>query len=674
MHAQEEKKQESHERAFQGAESSALLQFSAPPFEDNRPEANQLRSLQAAANQSSQVQQFKSLQDTANGSDQVQKTAQLQANANASQNPAPQQKNNTGLPDHLKSGIENLSGMDLGDVNVHYNSSKPAQMQAHAYAQGTDIHLASGQEKHLPHEAWHVVQQKQGRVQPTQQLESGAAINDDQGLEKEADVMGAKALSNSVSRPAQLKKFTPGRAEGVAQRVVKIKGGTGTGTYKKSKRGWTWDVLWDHLSDAGLDQITKTTVKHYVMAEDLEAFDTLEAFYNRYKRSKKKRVRSSKKKKDTDDSSSDDQKKKHKKRRFSPEVLEARKQLTDKGFLLDNGTYATGFKNKHSKMQKAPGRIARFGGDDRRLEQKKRQLTTVLLHHYSKGVEFQMHYDTENNIVLLASNKSEISKEVFNNIQEHDTFKEYLEDGLGVSKIKSRYGNRGQKLKSTGQDNSVTRRSSKLYSSMNNSNWGNKYGGKKRLEKTIGMVDLLKTAKSSDVEELIAKKDYDPKDFESGKIYFVTKNLLVSGTKKEEHAEVNLFGYPGVEPVGPKINCLTCYQKGKNRKVTNRDSARGLGKLFTGQIPKDGTKYDQDFVDDISESINDFDETTASSKFQYENSESEASEDESDKPLIISKSKHKRKRVKRKSRKNGNNSNNSSSQVGDKNNKMDIEK
>ena len=45
----------------------------------------------------------------------------------------------------------------MDDVNVHYNSNKPAQLQAHAYAQGTDIHLGPGQEKHLPHEAWHVV-------------------------------------------------------------------------------------------------------------------------------------------------------------------------------------------------------------------------------------------------------------------------------------------------------------------------------------------------------------------------------------------------------------------------------------------------------------------------------------------------------------------------------------
>ena len=77
--------------------------------------------------------------------------------------------NETGLPDNVKSGVEHLSGISLGDVKVHYNSPKPAQLQAHAYAQGTDIHVASGQEKHVPHEAWHVVQQKQGRVQANTQ-------------------------------------------------------------------------------------------------------------------------------------------------------------------------------------------------------------------------------------------------------------------------------------------------------------------------------------------------------------------------------------------------------------------------------------------------------------------------------------------------------------------------
>ncbi len=104
-------------------------------------------------------------------------------------------ENNTGLPDNLKSGIENLSGYSMDDVNVHYNSHKPAQLQAQAYAQGTDIHLGAGQEKHLAHEAWHVVQQKQGRVKPTLQVKGRVNINDDERLEKEADQQGAKAAN-----------------------------------------------------------------------------------------------------------------------------------------------------------------------------------------------------------------------------------------------------------------------------------------------------------------------------------------------------------------------------------------------------------------------------------------------------------------------------------------------
>ena len=107
---------------------------------------------------------------------------------------AQKKENNTGLPDNLKTGTESLSGIAMDDVRVHYGSSKPAQLNAHAYAQGTDIHVAPGQEQHLPHEAWHVVQQKQGRVEPTLKIDN-VSINDDAGLEREADVMGARALN-----------------------------------------------------------------------------------------------------------------------------------------------------------------------------------------------------------------------------------------------------------------------------------------------------------------------------------------------------------------------------------------------------------------------------------------------------------------------------------------------
>ena len=137
--------------------------------------------------------------------------AQLQAAADASKESQPVKTNNTGLPDKLKSGIESLSGYSMDAVNVHYNSAKPAQLQAHAYAQGTDIHLASGQEQHLPHEAWHVVQQMQGRVQPTTQLKA-VNINDDTALEKEADVMGQRALTHEGTGTVQAKSIQTGTA------------------------------------------------------------------------------------------------------------------------------------------------------------------------------------------------------------------------------------------------------------------------------------------------------------------------------------------------------------------------------------------------------------------------------------------------------------------------------
>jgi hypothetical protein len=106
--------------------------------------------------------------------------------------------NETGMPDNLKAGIESLSGFSMDHVRVHYNSDKPAQLNAHAYAQGSEIHLAPGQEKHLPHEAWHVVQQMEGRVRPTMQMKGGVQVNDDRGLETEASHMGDQAMSTSI--------------------------------------------------------------------------------------------------------------------------------------------------------------------------------------------------------------------------------------------------------------------------------------------------------------------------------------------------------------------------------------------------------------------------------------------------------------------------------------------
>lgn len=159
--------------------------------------AKQQHPIQQLAGSRLETDSIHNYQQAADGSPQAQQIAQFQkaANDRAAQHTSVTGKDHqTGLPDSLKAGIEDLSGYSLNDVKVHYNSGKPAQLQAHAYAQGAEIHVAPGQEKHLPHEAWHVVQQKQGRVKPTTQLQEKVPVNDDQSLEKEADVMGAKAV------------------------------------------------------------------------------------------------------------------------------------------------------------------------------------------------------------------------------------------------------------------------------------------------------------------------------------------------------------------------------------------------------------------------------------------------------------------------------------------------
>jgi hypothetical protein len=147
-----------------------------------------------------------------------QSPASTQLRAGAARPPRP---NRTGLPDRLKSGVEALSGVSLDGVKVHYNSPRPAQLDAHAYARGREIHLAPGQERHLPHETWHLVQQAQGRVRPTAQLKNGVPLNDHAGLEREADLMGARAASAGPAAGAGGGGAQSGAAErspgGVAQ-------------------------------------------------------------------------------------------------------------------------------------------------------------------------------------------------------------------------------------------------------------------------------------------------------------------------------------------------------------------------------------------------------------------------------------------------------------------------
>jgi hypothetical protein len=209
------------QRAQQGASAATTA---APAALDS------LSRLQQLADASPQVAQLRRLQALADrhyapisqlaGAPEEEELVQGQF-ANAELQPQLQQApraNNTGLPDQLKSGLESLSGLSMDHVRVHYNSAQPAQLNALAYAQGSDIHLAPGQEQHLPHEAWHVVQQRQGRVQATMQM-AGVGVNDDARLEAEADTMGAQADKlQRAQAPLQLRSALQSPRQPVVQR------------------------------------------------------------------------------------------------------------------------------------------------------------------------------------------------------------------------------------------------------------------------------------------------------------------------------------------------------------------------------------------------------------------------------------------------------------------------
>lgn len=100
-------------------------------------------------------------------------------------------ENRTGIPTQLKESMEQSTGLSLDDVRVHYNSGLPAKLDALAYTKGNQVEIGPGQERHLPHELGHVIQQKLGLVWANARHSSGAALNTDARLERQADEIGA---------------------------------------------------------------------------------------------------------------------------------------------------------------------------------------------------------------------------------------------------------------------------------------------------------------------------------------------------------------------------------------------------------------------------------------------------------------------------------------------------
>jgi hypothetical protein len=178
----------------------------------------------------------------------------------------PKSANVNASAEKIKTNMENISGVSLADVKVRYNSEQPSKLGALAFTKGNEIHVAPGQEMHLPHEMWHAVQQKQGRVKPTGSIK-GNKVNRSAVLEKEADVMGMKALS-SVAKFAPSRSASKSVAAGkVVQKKESDKKDQGKKdkqqvSHKESRKAFDdWLDVWKKTQNASRIELNKLTEK-----------------------------------------------------------------------------------------------------------------------------------------------------------------------------------------------------------------------------------------------------------------------------------------------------------------------------------------------------------------------------------------------------------------------------
>ena len=123
------------------------------------------------------------------------------------------------MPEPLRASMESAFDLDLSPVRVH-EDEQARSMGALAFTRGTDIHFAPGHYRPetprgralLGHELAHVVQQAQGR----------ASSGESAGLEREADVAGARAARGErASLAGPTRALRPNHA-GPVQRKIEV--------------------------------------------------------------------------------------------------------------------------------------------------------------------------------------------------------------------------------------------------------------------------------------------------------------------------------------------------------------------------------------------------------------------------------------------------------------------
>ncbi len=148
-------------------------------------------------------------------------------------------------------------GMDVADhqpiqaASEHGQEYQPLESATWPTGEGT-IQRQAGQERHLPHEAWHVVQQKQGRVKPTIQAQ-GISLNNNEGLEREADRMGGVAFNtNPISKHPPILLSDNPRGNIVQRKVgFEFQTNLGVGIADKGKQIFLGEKEWYIEGDQG---------------------------------------------------------------------------------------------------------------------------------------------------------------------------------------------------------------------------------------------------------------------------------------------------------------------------------------------------------------------------------------------------------------------------------------
>lgn len=124
---------------------------------------------------------------------------QRKASGSTANTPVAASSSGNPLPKTAQAHMEKSFGTSFSDVRIHQDSSADA-LGAEAYTHGSDIHFGQGRyapdspsgKELLGHELAHVVQQRRGEVETTNQAR-GVDLNEDPSLEQKADEAGRQA-------------------------------------------------------------------------------------------------------------------------------------------------------------------------------------------------------------------------------------------------------------------------------------------------------------------------------------------------------------------------------------------------------------------------------------------------------------------------------------------------